>query len=60
MDRPTPQTSGFTAFAYGWTLGQNPYQPGSPDHARWYNEWRDREEHQRNKDEALAQIGWFG
>lgn len=42
-----PENNGFTAYAYGWTLDQNPFAPGSPEHERWASEWRDHEEHQK-------------
>lgn len=34
-----------------------PYRPVSK---AWSDGWRDLDEHLRNRDEALASIGWFG
>jgi hypothetical protein len=51
---------GFRARLAGQTIHENPYTPWTKENTFWRAGWLDQDEHLRDRDEALASIGWFG
>lgn len=55
-----PYREGFAACREGRTVHENPYATFTTEYARWFAGWRDYDDHQNAKGEALDSIGWDG
>ena len=51
---------GFRARLRGEDTDANPYRKLTEKWFEWADGWKDQDEHLRDRDEALASIGWFG
>lgn len=56
----TPFNEGFRARLRGIAFNENPHPMTSAEWRGWADGWNDQDEHLRDRDEALASIGWFG
>jgi hypothetical protein len=55
-----PFDDGFRARLRGEPFDMNPHPLPSDAWRQWADGWNDQNEHLRDRDEALASIGWFG
>jgi hypothetical protein len=54
-----PWDEGHMARLKGVTPTANPYSSGTPESLDWIEGWRDLDEHLRDRDAALRDIGWY-
>ncbi len=51
--------AGGQARVAGKEVWENPHRFDTPQHESWSEGWWDMDEHLKDRDEALASIGWF-
>jgi hypothetical protein len=55
-----PYREGFNARGREESTDANPYRKLSEKWFSWADGWKDRDEHERDKGDALDSIGWNG